>query len=114
MKRKVCVLTVALLFMMTLTTHAVQVRLIRPTLSLSFEGTTANCYASVRSAGDEMDLDLELWHGNTLIASWPASGNSTVTVSGSCRVTKGQTYDLLITGTIGVQSYTSPSVSRIC
>jgi len=101
MKRKVCVLTAALLFMMTLTAHATQARLIRPTLSLSFEGTTANCSAVVRSAGDEMDLDLELWQGNTLIASWPASGNSTITVSGSCRVTKGLIYDLLITGKIG-------------
>lgn len=114
MKRKVCMLTVALLFMMTFTAHAAQARLISPTISLTFEGTIAKCSAVVTSAGDKIDLELELWHGDTLVESWPASGNSAVTVSGSCRVTKGQTYDLLLTGTIGGQSYTSPSVSKTC
>lgn len=114
MKQKICLLTVALLFMMTFTTHAAQARLIRPTISLRFEDRTAICSAVLTSAGDAMDLDLELWHGDTLIKSWHASGNSVVTVSGSCPVIKGQTYDLFLTGTINGQCYTSPSVSRTC
>lgn len=114
MKRKICLLTVSLLFMMTFTAHAAQARLISPIINLRFEDSTALCSAVLTSAGDEMVLDLQLWHGDTLIKSWPASGNSVVTVSGSCPVTKGQTYDLFLTGTINGQSYTSPSVSRTC
>jgi len=113
MKRKAS-LFIVLLFMMTLATHAVQPKLINTRLFLSFEGTTANCSAVVTSAGDKIDIDLELWHNDTLIKSWPASGNSSVTVEGSCRVTKGQTYKLLVTGIIGGKSYTSPAVFETC
>lgn len=114
MKKRLSALIVVLLFMMTFTTYAAQPRLINPTVVLSFDGTTANCSAVVTSAGDRMSLRLELWNGNVLTKSWSATGYSAVTIEGSCRVVKGQTYELLVTGTIGGNSFTSPSVISTC
>lgn len=115
MKRQVIGLAAVLVFMFSITANAVQMRNTAPLLSLSFDGTTAKCYAYITDdKGKEMDVTLELWQGNELIDSWSASGTGTVTIKGSCRVVKGKTYTLIVTGTANGASFSSPSISKTC
>ncbi len=114
MKRRICALAAVLLLVMTMTVHAAPARIPRPRNILSFNGTTATCSTTLSEYGKEIDIELQLWQGSTLVASWPASGTSKVSVEGTCRVTKGQTYSLIVTGTIGEQAYTSAPVTKTC
>lgn len=114
MKKKLCAILVLILFVMTITANAVQPRVINPTLSLSFSGTTANCSGLLSSVGDKIDVELQLWQGNKMIASWPASGTSAVSASGTCSVTKGKTYSLLFAGTIDGATFSSQPLTKAC
>lgn len=114
MKRRLCALAAVLVLVMTMTAHAAPARTPRPNGSLTFSGTTATCSTTLSDYGKEIDVELQLWQGSTLVASWPASGTSKISVEGTCQVTKGQTYSLLVTGTVGGQAYTSPSVTKTC
>ena len=93
--------------LLTVTANAVQMRSLWPTVSLFFSGTTANCNATVTDAGKELVVTLELWHGDDLVDSWPASGTGSVSV-------KGETYTLIVTGTADGKSFSSPPVSKTC
>lgn len=114
MKRRLCALAAVLVLVMTMTAHAAPARAPRPNGSLIFNGTTATCSTTLSDFGKEIDVELQLWQGSTLAASWPASGTSKVSVEGTCRVTKGQTYSMIVTGTINGQAYTSAPVSKTC
>ncbi len=114
MKRRLCALAAVLALVMTMTVHAAPARTPRPNGSLTFNGTTATCSTTLSDYGKELDVELQLWQGSTLVASWPASGTSKVSVEGTCQVTKGQTYSLLVTGTVGGQAYTSAPVTKTC
>ena len=114
MKRKVIGMTAVLLLMLSITANAVQMRALSPRVTLSFNGTTANCSATVTDAGKELDVTLQLWHGNVLIDSWPASGTGMVFVQGSSKVIKGETYTLIVTGTSDGKSFSSTPFSRTC
>jgi len=82
--------------------------------SLSFSGTTANCSVRIIEAGKQIDVNLELWNGNTLIDSWPGSGSSYVIISGSCGVDSGKTYSLKVSGTIGNSIVNETLVTKTC
>lgn len=114
MKRQVIGMTVVLLFMLTVTTNAVQMRALTPRVTLSFSGTTANCSATVTDAGKKLDITLELWHGNDLVDSWSATGDGMVFVQGSCGVVKGETYTLIVTGTADGKAFSSAPFSKTC
>lgn len=114
MQRRAIGIAAALLLMLSITANAVQMRILRPTVTLSFSGTTANCSAIVTDAGKELVITLELWHGDDLVDSWPASGNGKVAVQGSCRVVKGETYTLIVTGTANGSPFSSTPFSRTC
>lgn len=114
MKRRFIGAAAALFLLLTVTANAVQMRSLWPTVSLFFSGTTANCNATVTDAGKELVVTLELWHGDDLVDSWPASGTGSVSVKGSCRVVKGETYTLIVTGTADGKSFSSPPVSKTC
>lgn len=60
-----CLMTVALVT----SAYAAEARAIVATPSLSFSGTTATCKLSVIKPGAAIDATLELWSGNTLLAS---------------------------------------------
>lgn len=113
-QRRVVGMVAALLLMLSITANAVQMRILSPRVTLSFSGTTANCSAIVTDAGKELVITLELWHGDDLVDSWPASGNGKVAVQGSCRVVKGETYTLIVTGTADGSPFSSTPFSRTC
>ena len=69
--------------------------------SLSFNGTTANCYANIAENGQKITATMELWQGNTKLATWTDNGTSFLTLQESYPVQKGVTYTLKIYGTSG-------------
>ena len=42
--------------------------------SLTFSGSTATCKATATEYGKQIEVTVELWHGNTLLDSWTGSG----------------------------------------
>ncbi len=83
------------------------------TPSLYFSGTTATCSASLRAVGDaKVDGTLTLYLGTTEVDSWPVSGTDRVNVSGSCTVTKGKTYKLVLDVTVSGPSGTDHIVKN--
>ena len=93
---------------------AVEPRANRISPSLEFDGTTANCKVVIISSGDDIDATMELWRGSTLVGSWPGEGTSYVSISGKCNVTKGITYTLKVSGTIGGERIDYDGISRTC
>ena len=115
MKRMISTLTaVFLLAAMCLSVCAAEPRapIARPTLS--FNGTTANCKVIITSVGNDIEAIMELWNGSTLVDSWSDEGTSTLTINGTCRVTKGVTYTLKVYGTADGQSFSSTPLSKTC
>lgn len=114
MKRRICALAAVLALVMTMTVHAAPARTPRPNGSLTFNGTTATCSTTLSDYGKEIDVELQLWQGSTLVASWPASGTSKISVEGTCQVTKGQTYSLVVTGTAGSSDFSITLATKTC
>ena len=108
MKRRLCALAAVLVLVMTMTAHAAPARTPRPNGSLTFNGTTATCSTTLSDYGKELDVELQLWQGSTLVAS------SKVSVEGTCQVTKGQTYSLVVTGTAGSSDFSITLATKTC
>lgn len=89
------------------------------TASLSFSGTTAQCYSTVTglSGTTQITATMYLYQVNSdgtlsLLNSWNASSSGTLlTVSGTNVVTSGSTYRLLITANV-TRNGTTESVSN--
>lgn len=82
--------------------------------SLSFSGTTANCKVIIAASGKNINATLQLWHGNTLIKTWSGSGSSRLVISGTCKVTSGQSYTLKVVGSINGTAFASTPITRTC
>ena len=81
----------------------------RVTPNLSFSGTTANCSVTVKGSGT-INATLELWQGST----WSGSGTNRVSISGSASVSRGQTYTLTVSGTVGGVAIQATPVTKTC
>lgn len=118
MRKKVFsfVAAVALLLAMCISVAAVEPRAIGTTPSLTFSGTTANCSVIVNGeSGDEIEAVLSLYRGSTLIDSWPGEGTTAIYISGSASgLTKGVTYTLRVSGTVGGVAISGTPVSATC
>jgi hypothetical protein len=82
--------------------------------SLTFSGTTANCYGTVTDLDKYIVATMTLSQGGTVVGSWSGSGTSVVNLSGSCKVTKGKTYSLVISGTVDGVSFTTTPIVKTC
>ena len=82
--------------------------------SLSFSGTTAICSATISNLNKSISATMTLYHNGSAIASWSGSGTSVVNLDGSCSVTKGQTYTLVVSGTVDGDSFSSAPVTKTC
>lgn len=105
-----------LIFALTLGTiaSAAQPRATTVVPSLSFNGTTANCSASITDFGGEIKATLTLWNGNRVVDSWYGEGTSVLRISGSCKVTEGVTYSLKVTGTVDGVGFAGSPVYGTC
>lgn len=82
--------------------------------SLNFSGTTAYCSGSVTEPGKYIHATMTLSHGSTVVGSWMAGGSSIVNLSGSCAVTKGESYTLVISGTVDGVPFSSTPYTKTC
>ena len=115
MKRKIIsmFIVIALLFSLCATSFAAEnADTVIP--SIYFSGTTANCEVTISALGKYIDADLELWQGNTKVASWPGSGSNYVIISGTYGALHGREYTLKVTGTIGGVAIDVPDISYVC
>lgn len=82
--------------------------------SLTFSGTTANCYGSVMDGNKYIVATMTLSTGGSTVGSWSGSGWSVVDLSGSCTVEKGKTYSLVISGTVDGVAFSTTPIIKTC
>lgn len=110
MKKRIILMFAVALLLLTLMAQAVEPRA-GGTPVLDFNGTTAECSVVCKGADttDWVKATLTLYQGSTYVDSWSGSGTYRVPVSGSCRVTSGKSYKLVLTWSIN--GVTQPSVT---
>jgi len=101
MKRFIAILLAFVLMTAMSFSSLAAVNAAQVSMALNFQGTTAMCSATILDPNKYINATLELWWGTTLIDSWPGSGTTSVSISGSHAVVHGRTYTLKVTGTIG-------------
>ena len=84
----------------------------RMSSSLEFSGPSAICGAYVSDLGKAISVSMQLWQGSSLLGSWSDSGTSTVSLSESMNVSSGQTYTLVVYGTINGVSFEMTPLTR--
>lgn len=82
--------------------------------SLSFSGTTAYCSGSVTDPGKTIIATMTLYHGGTPVGSWGDSGTSYVDLYGTCTVVKGESYTLVISGTVNGTPFSTTPITKTC
>lgn len=116
MKKRVFALTALLALVLAVSAQALEPRVRTPVPSLSFSGTTANCYVDYLSgsSSDSVSLTLTLYQGKTFVDCWRASGTGSAVVSGSCGVESGKSYTLTLTGIVNGSAIQASSTTRTC
>ena len=116
MKKKITLVISILVFLFAVyaTANAAEPRITTVVPELTFSGTTAYCEALITDPGKTIYATMELWDGNTRVALWSGSGVSSLSLERSCRVTKGATYRLTVSGTINNVPFTSVEITGTC
>ena len=117
MKKKVLVLVLVLAFAFSAAAQAAgPVRIIRTIPSISFNGTTVACKATVRanSESDQVFVVVKLWSSGVCKGTWTGSGAGYAEASGSRTATNGATYTLKVDATINGVAQPTKSVTRTC
>lgn len=116
MKRKMVVILAVLTFVLTIPAFAAQERSPAVMPSLSFNGTTATCTASVYGdyTTDEIEVDVELWQGKTLVNSWSDEGTEYVDSVRKATVAKGKEYTLKVYATINGRDLPMAYITKTC
>ncbi len=86
----------------------------RKVLTLNYSGTTALCKLTVIDTGKSIDATMELWQGNTKLATWNDSDTTQVILDETYGVTSGVSYTLKGYGTINGVSFNMTSVTKTC
>ena len=97
MKKRVFSLVLLSIMVLSLTAQAATFALSgKPKLTIS--GTTATCSVEYVSsnADDELRVTLTLWYGESIVDKWTESGYGEVVIEETCKVVKGNTYDLVM------------------
>lgn len=115
MKRFALLLAVILVISTPLTVSATPRALtIKP--QMAFSGTTATCEVTVvgNNMSEHIEVEMELMYGNTCIASWYADSYGFVNLERTANVTKGRTYDLVVTVTVAGVRNDPVSINGTC
>lgn len=113
MKKKVISLVIILVIILSFSAYALeQWAAVVPSLSIS--GTTATCGVTISQAEADIDVTLELWCGKTFIDSWSTSGRGYAKIRETCKVSRGNTYTLIASGTIDGEPFESAPVEKTC
>ena len=115
MKRTVALLLVVVLILST-AVFAAETRAQPATLSLSFDGTTANCEvtATASNMNQSISATIKLYRGNTWLHTWTVSDTGYLEFSETWPVTSGYTYKLTADLTINGTTYPTVSTTRTC
>lgn len=117
MKKRYFMLAILLVFcLFPISTQAVEMRVVRAIPSLSFDGTTAQCYASCKGGNstDTVDATITLYQGSTYLDSWSDSGKGSLSVSGEYKVQRGKTYKLVLSYSVNGVEKPSVTVTNTC
>ena len=114
MCKRILPLLVAALLTLTIVAGAAETRVARANITLTFQGSTAVCVASVQDEGKQVKAILELWCGTTMVGCWDASGTSLVEFDETATVTRGKTYRLTLVGTSNGKAFTPVNISKTC
>ena len=116
MKKRIFAFSALVILVLTISAQAIGPRVIGAIPYLRFSGTTAFC--SVNCPGDkdsdQVEATLTLYRGPTYVDSWSGSGTGRASVSGSCGVTSGKSYKLVLTYSINGSSKPSASTTATC
>lgn len=113
MKRKSILCLLIICFLLTSFPNRVEAATFTP--DLSFTGSTASCYVSIRQPGKKITATMELWHGTTLVDSWSGTGtNSLILNETHSGCVSGWTYTLKINGTIGGVAFPEITETATC
>lgn len=100
MRKRIFSLIVVLTLLLTVSVPAFALEdatSVRPSLTLN--SGSASCQVTVRSAGADIEVTMELWSGVDLFDVWTGEGVGVVTVTGSCPIVNGYPYTLVVYGT---------------
>ena len=111
--KKLIPITLALVLLFTVTVSAATM-VANTDVTLSFSGTTASCSGTVRDAGKYINATLTLYQGGMQVASWPVTGSSSASNSGTANCVSGLSYTLVLSGTSGGVSFVPASVTKTC
>lgn len=112
-KRIIYLLVVFLLLLSLYIPVLASMESVRVYPSLSFNGTTASCNAWIIEPS-QIQATLELWQGNSLVASWSGSQYGALQIGGTVTVSHGLAYTLIVSGTVGGETISSMPVTKIC
>lgn len=119
MKKKILTLLLVVILLVALAVPALaaQQRANDITLGMLFDGTTATCLVTATGdyTTDYIELDIELWQRNRLVATWTASGYLYVDVALPYdNAISGKNYTLKVYPTFNGEDYSMVSITRTC
>ncbi len=115
MKRTVAILMVVVM-LLSISVCAFDFRATPVDLTLSFDGTTANCEVSAYASNMSHKISgtVKLYRGTTCLKTWNVSDTGYLEFSETWTVTSGYTYKLTADLTINGTTYPTVSTSQTC
>ena len=112
MKKRIFSLALLAVMVLSLTAQAATFAL-SGTPKLTISGTTATCSVDYSStnADDELRVTLTLWCGESIVDKWTESGYGEVVIEETCKVVKGNTYDLVMMPVVNGVAQSAVTVS---
>lgn len=116
MKKRMILLIAMIVFVLTMSVQAAEMRAISGKPILSFSGTTAYCSAvcTGEESRDRVCATLTLYQGSTYVDSWSGSGKGRISVSGNSTVKRGRSYTLTLTYSVNGTKKQSVSTRATC
>ena len=116
MMKRLFTLLLALCLLLSVAVFAVEARATVRRPTLTFSGSTATCAVNIQGASsrDEIEIDVYLYMGTTLIESWHDSGYGELDFEETCTVTRRKTYKLTVVATINGEEQSPVSVTATC
>ena len=112
MKKRVFSLVLLSIMVLSLTAQAATFAL-SGTPKLTISGTTATCSVDYSStnADDELRVTLTLWCGESIVDKWSETDYGYVSITETCTVVKGNTYDLVMMPVVNGVAQSTVTVS---
>lgn len=116
MKKRICMMVVAFMMVLSIPVEAAVLRTIYKTADLSFTGTTANCtlFVNCEKSKDKVSAEVDLVHNGTSLQHWSPSGTGSLALSETVAVEKGKTYTLVAVITVNGEKQHPVSISKTC